>query len=65
MSRMDLKVALTILIQAASRDIQGTGVGIRPAHNEDVAEKVKRAVRRVFPLVYGHEMGGNDEFNLF
>lgn len=59
---MTEREALTTLIRAAIRDIEGQGRGIRATTDAHRA-KVKKAVEALWPKAYGKPMNDSDRFN--
>lgn len=59
---MQLKVAMKIVMEAATRDIRGQGCGIR-TNTEERRDQVREAYARVWLYVYGTEMRASDRFN--
>ena len=60
---MTRREALSILFQAGSRDIRGSGLGIRSAADES-RSNVAKAIQRLYKEVYGHEMTEREGVNL-
>ena len=61
---MKLKAAMEIVMEAASRDIRGSGLGFRSS-TEERRDRAKEAYARVWLYVYGKEMRPSDRLNNF
>ena len=61
--KMSKKLALQILIQSASRDIKGGGLGFRSTTDE-WREIVSNAIRKLYSDAYGIPISESVEFNL-
>jgi len=59
---MNYQKALIILINSGTRDIRGSGIGIRITTDKQ-REEVRKAIRILFPTAYGRKMDSSDEFN--
>jgi hypothetical protein len=59
---MTLKEALTVLMQAATNDVRGSGLGIRATSGE-WREKLSQAWAVAYRRVYGYDPLASDYFN--
>jgi hypothetical protein len=59
---MTKREALTTLIRAAIRDMEGQGRGIRLT-TDDYRKKVREAIEKLWPQAYGYPMNDNDRYN--
>lgn len=59
---MTYKKALQILIECGKRDVEGTGVGLRPEISEKSRDEIRLAIKKVWPKAYNFSVEYSGEY---
>jgi len=59
---MTYKKALQILIECGKRDVEGTGVGLRPEISEKRRDEIRAAIKKVWPKAYDIPIEHSSEY---